>query len=214
MTRITALARSIALAVALPIALLGLAACGGEQADQPAVATPADVASAAAAAKADAERLDRDQQKAAFDTALAANDEMQLEILAGDGNGWALHRRALQRLDSDERILRDAGFVDMEAAAENGNPDAQLWVGARMARGSDGYPLKPSSGLIMVERAAAQGHVEAMFKLGELYEGDQFMSDPDKALEWYGKAAAAGSGPAREALARINDTGPPSQPDL
>jgi TPR repeat protein len=201
MTRLAALLASIALA--------GAAGCAEESADTRA-STPAEAAAAVGEAAArDAERLDREQQKAAFDAALAAADETQLEALAEAGNAWALHRRALQRLESGERILADAGFIDMEAAAENGNPDAQLWVGLRMARGSDGYPLKPNSGLMMVERAAAQGHVEAMFRLGELYEADQFMADADKALEWYGKAAAAGSTPAREALDRINDAGPP-----
>src|SRR5690606_26560220 len=121
-------------------------------------------------------------EEAAFDAALAAGDEGQLDLLAGEGNGWALHRRALQYLESGDRILQRAGFIDMETAANNGHAESQLWVGTRMAYGLDGYPLKPNSGLMMVERAAKQGHVEAMFKLGELYEGDQFMADPKKAL--------------------------------
>lgn len=194
------------------LALLALAACGDPAPDATAAASPADAAAAEAAARTESERLARDQQKAAFEAAFATGDDALIDSLAADGNAWALHHRALGLLASDEPALQRAAFVDMEAAAEKGHPDAQLWVGTRMASGLDGYPLKPNSGLKMVERAALQGHVAAMLKLGELYEGDQFMADPAKALEWYGKAAAAGSAPAQAALDRINDTGPEPQP--
>src|SRR5690606_36260207 len=134
----------------------------------------------------------RAAEETAFDAALAAGDEEALNLLADEGNGWALHRRALQRLESGDRALERAGFGDMENAADLGHPDSQLWVGLRMAHGRDGYPLKPNSGLMMIERAAKQGHADAMVSLAQLYEGDQFMADPKKALDWYGKAADAG----------------------
>ncbi len=206
--------RTHTLVASLCLAIL-LAGCGGPApADAPAqevidvatldqAALETLAAEGDAAAKAEIDKRRRDAEKAAFDAALAAEDEAELDLLAGAGNGWALHRRALKYLESGDRILQRAGFIDMETAAENGPPDAQLWVGTRMAFGLDGYPLTPNSGLMMVERAAKQGHLEAMLRMGELYEGDQFMADPKKALEWYRRAAEAGSEPAKEALARL-----------
>ncbi len=72
-----------------------------------------------------------------------------------------------------------------------------------MAYGLDGYPLKPNSGLKMIEKAAKQDHIEAILALGLMYEQDTFMRDPAKAKEWYERGAALGSDKAKEALARL-----------
>lgn len=155
------------------------------------------------AAKDEVEKRKRAEQKAAFDAAVAGNDEDALDKLADAGNGFALHRRAERLLASQFPSEQQAGYVDMEAAADAGNADAQLWVGEKMAYGTNGYPWKPNSGLMMMERAARQGHVKAMFTLGVFYSQDQPMQDQEKSRQWFEKAAAAGSKEAQDALEEL-----------
>jgi hypothetical protein len=188
------------LPVLIAIAMLA-ASCG------PAAETP-ETAKAAqeAAAKADpaaAEKQKQADQKAAFDAALAANDEAKLDELAEAGNGFALHRRGQARLKSNEYIEQQGGFMDMEEAAQIGNAEAQLWVGTRMAYGLEGYPLKPNSGLMMLEKAARQDNIEAILAVGLMYEQDTFMKDMDKAKVWYERGVALGSDKAKDALAKL-----------
>lgn len=52
--------------------------------------------------------------------------------------------------------------------------------------------------------AAAKGHADAMYNLGYLYDGGStFPEDLELALDWYKKSLAAGSAPAKEAIARV-----------
>ncbi|RYY93474.1 MAG: hypothetical protein EON61_24975, partial [Alphaproteobacteria bacterium] len=178
---------------------LSLAACGGQgDAPKPGVEAaeaeklkPIDPkeAAEAAAAKVRADKLA--EQKPEFDAALAAKDEAKIDDLADAGNGWALYHRATNRLSSQDFSQQQAAFQDMEAAAQKGVADAEMWVGVKMAYGQDGYPLKPSSGLKMMERGARQGNVQAMLAVALMYEQDTFMADKKKARTWYEKAAAA-----------------------
>lgn len=161
------------------------------------------------AAKAELEKRSRAEQKAAFEAAMAANDTAKIEELAGEGNGWALHHQALEMLKSDVPPVVTAGFTAMEEAAAAGNPDAQLWVGQKMAYGIDGYPWKPNSGMIMIEKAANQGHVDAMYVLGELYAQDQPMQDAAKAKIWLQKAADLGHEAAKSAIKSMEQQNEP-----
>ncbi|MBK8838821.1 MAG: sel1 repeat family protein [Hyphomonadaceae bacterium] len=102
----------------------------------------------------------------------------------------------------------------MEAAADKGVAEAQFWLGAKLAYGRDGYPLKPNSGLMMMERAARQGHVQAILGVGLMYEQDSFMSDKKKAREWYERGAALGSTDAKSALDRMNGGAPATPEEL
>lgn len=200
-------------------ASLSLMACGGAQRQaepspapvgaEAAPVSPKDAAEAAAA-RALAEALAR--QKPAFDAALAGGDTARLEALAGEGNGWALYWRAQERLSSQDISGQQGGFSDMEAAAERGVAEAQMWVGMKMAYGLDGYPLKPASGLKMMEHAARQGNVDAILAVAQMYAEDTFMSDRVKAREWFERAAGMGSQKAREALARMDGAGPERAP--
>ena len=207
----------------VPTALvLALAACGG----------PADVAGTedatvkpAAAGVAPAANLDPKAQaemakakdladklaaeKPAFDA--VADDPVQLEALAESGNGWALFNRAQNRLASQDYMAQQGGFTDMELAAEKGVAGAQLWVGEHMAFGKDGYKLQPSSGLRMMERAAAQGNVEAILAVAGMYVQDVYMHDNRKAREWYERAAGLGSADAKRALEGLDQAVPPSE---
>lgn len=190
-------------------AALVLAACGA--ATEGPSADPAVEAAAALDPKAAAEAArDREEseklaaQKPAFDAALAANDAEALDNLADAGNAWALHHRAVQRIASHDFMLQQGGFEDMEAAADHGLPEALVWVGERKAYGKDGYKLQPNSGLMMMERAARRGNVEAMLAVASMYAQDAYMRDARKARDWYERASDAGSTVAKDALTRLD----------
>jgi TPR repeat protein len=148
-------------------------------------------------------------EKPAFDA--VADDPVQLEALAEAGNGWALFHRAQNRLASQDYMAQQGGFTDMELAAEKGVSGAQLWVGQHMAFGKDGYKLQPSSGLKMMERAAAQGNVEAIMAVAGMYVQDVYMHDNKKAREWYERAAKLGSADAKRALEGLDAAVPPPE---
>lgn len=188
---------------------LALAACGGGKAAAPKAPDLSTMDKAAIskladdgdeAAKAELDKRQRAEWKKEFDAALAAKDEDKITALADAGNPDALHHHAENLLASQEPPLQRAGFEEMEAAADKGQPDAQLWVGEKMAWGTNGYPWHPASGMKMVEKSALQGNADAMFALAELYFADQPMGDKAKAKEWYEKAAAAGNEKAKQHL--------------
>ena len=192
----------------LPIACLALAACGGESAvkgTEDATVSPAGVAGIDPKAAAELEKLKKVQaelaaQKPAFDEAVAAGDAIRLDELADAGNAHAQYERAVRRLASEDYMLQQGGFEDMESASEAGLPEAQLWVGQRMAFGKDGYKLQPSSGLKLMEKAAAAGNLEAILAVAGMYAQDAYMADKTKAREWYQRAADQGSDEARGRL--------------
>ena len=199
----------------LPFALAAaLAACGGAKTEEvkpdvAAVKVDPKVAAEEAKAKTLADALAA--QKPEFDAALAANDELKIDDLADAGNGWALLHRGQTRLSSQDYTQQQGGFEDMESAAEKGVAEAQFWLGTKMAYGQDGYPLKPNSGLMMMERAARQGHAQAIMAVGLMYEQDSFMADKKKAREWYERGVAQGSDDAKKALERM-DGGAAAEP--
>lgn len=192
----------------LPIACLALAACGGESAvkgTEDATVSPAGVAAIDPKAAAEVEKLKKVQaelaaQKPAFDEAVAAGDAIRLDELADAGNAHAQYERAVRRLASEDYMLQQGGFEDVESASEAGLPEAQLWVGQRMAFGKDGYKLQPSSGLKLMEKAAAAGNLEAILAVAGMYAQDAYMADKTKAREWYQRAADQGSDEARGRL--------------
>jgi TPR repeat protein len=198
----------------LPFALAAaLAACGGAKTEEvkpeAEVAKPINPKEAAEAAAAKVRSDKLAEQKPEFDAALAANDEAKIDDLADAGNGWALLHRGQTRLSSQDFSQQQGGFADMEAAANKGVAEAQFWLGTKMAYGQDGYPLKPNSGLMMMERAARQGHVQAIMAVGLMYEQDSFMADKKKAREWYERGVAQGSEDAKKALERMDGGGAP-----
>lgn len=151
--------------------------------------------------KAAADKQKQAEQKAAFEA--AGGDEARIDDLADAGNSFALYHRGKARIASPEGFVQQGGFEDLEAAAEGGNADAQLWVGDKMAYGLMGYPLKPNSGLMMMERAAKQDHIDAILAVGLMYEQDTFMRDMAKARTWYERGVELGSEKAKDALAKL-----------
>lgn len=197
-------------ALALALGLL-LAACGPKAKDVKPETEAAKVDPKVAAEQAKAKELADAlaPQKPEFDAALGAKDELKIDDLADAGNGWALLHRGQTRLSSQDFSQQQGGFQDMEAAAAKGVAEAQFWLGTKMAYGRDGYQLKPNSGLMMMERAARQGHLQAIMAVGLMYEQDTFMSDKKKAREWYQKGVELGSEDAKNALKRMDGGGAP-----
>jgi hypothetical protein len=180
--------------------VLVAAACGPAK---PAATEPAKETAAAdpeAAKKAEL-KAEQAKQKAEFDA--AGGDAAKIDDLADKKNGFALFHRAQERLKSQEYYVQQGGFEDMEAAAEANNAEAQLWLGQRMAYGLEGYPLKPNSGLQMLQKAANQDNIDAILAVGLMYEQDTFMRDMAKAKIWYEKGVALGSDKAKDALAKL-----------
>lgn len=186
-----------------PLVLMSalLASCGpaGDKPEAPAgtEAAKADLG----AEKAVADKQKQAEQKAAFEA--AGGDEAKIDDLADAGNGFALYHRGKARIASPEGFVQQGGFEDLEAAAEGGNADAQLWLGEKMAYGLMGYPLKPNSGLMMMERAAKQDNIDAILAVGLMYEQDTFMRDMAKAKTWYERGVELGSDKAKDALAKL-----------
>jgi len=197
--------------------LLALSACGeavdgptAEEAVTKAIAA-LDPRAIAEAAKDKAEADKLASLKPAFDAAMASRDPLKLDELADAGNPWALHRRAVERIASHDFMLQQGGFEDMEAASDQGLPEALMWVGRRKAYGIEGYKLQPNSGLMMMERAARGGNVEAMVAVAEMYEQDAYMQDAKKARSWYERAVSAGSTQAKDALTRMDGGAPAAE---
>lgn len=188
--------------------LLALAGCGGESETAGREDAAVGIASTA---KPDPEAETAKElaalvaiDKAPFDAALAANDEAQISALADAGNAYALHHRALIRIASHDYMLQQGGYDDMQAASDKGLAAAQLWVGQRMAYGQDGYKLQPNSGLKLMEKAAAQGNVDAIMAVAAMYVQDAYMHDTKKARDWYKRGADLGSAEAKTALQQMD----------
>jgi TPR repeat protein len=188
--------------VPLLILMSALLASCGPAADKPDAQAEAEAAKAdPEAGKAAADKQKQAEQKAAFEA--AGGDEAKVDDLADAGNGFALYHRGKGRIASTDYVFQQGGFEDMEKAAEGGNADAQLWLGEKMAYGLMGYPLKPNSGLMMMEKAAKQDNIDAILAVGLMYEQDTFMRDMDKAKTWYERGVELGSEKAKDALAKL-----------
>ena len=183
--------------ILLAAATLSLASCGPQ---------PEAAKAPAEEAKPDSSALEKQkqaEQKAAFEA--VKTDEAKISELADAGNGFALYHRGKARVDSNEYIQQQGGFEDLEAAAKAGNADAQLWVGEKMAYGLLGYPLKPNSGLMMMEKAAKQDNIDAILAVALMYEQDTFMRDLAKAKTWYERGVALGSDKAKKELEKLGE---------
>jgi hypothetical protein len=185
-----------------PLVLMSALAACGPTAEKPDAKAQADAAKQDPEAdKVVADKQKQAEQKAAFEA--AGGDEAKIDDLADAGNGFALYHRGKARVASSDYVFQQGGFEDMEAAAEGGNADAQLWLGEKMAYGLMGYPLKPNSGLMMMEKAANQDNIDAILAVGLMYEQDTFMRDLAKAKTWYERGVELGSEKAKDALAKL-----------
>ena len=100
-----------------PLVLMSALAGCGPAADTPDAKAAAETTKAdPEAEKAVAEKQKQAEQKAAFEA--AGGDEAKIDQLADAGNGFALYHRGKKRIDSPEFTFQQAGFEDLEAAAE------------------------------------------------------------------------------------------------
>lgn len=207
--------------VFVSLAALALASCGGGTAGKPmselddkALAQLADKGdfeakneiarrAVSVAEKATTDKAATDRVKFIADYEAVKTDDAKVDDLADAGNPWALNARGQRLLKAEEQWLKNQGQNDLDAAAQGGNPDAQMYVGWRMAHGIEGYTNQPASGINMVKKAAEQGNAEAMYTVGVLYHEPGPMHDLKLAREWYQKAADAKFEGAKEALEKL-----------
>lgn len=105
-----------------------------------------------------------------------------------------------------ERLEKEA-FAEYQAAAENGDPEAQAFIGSHILY--QGEYKDKARATELLRKAANQGHKEAMFNVGRLYDGiGSFYFGPEwedndlaTAADWYMKSAKKGYQPAYKFLA-------------
>jgi TPR repeat protein len=108
----------------------------------------------------------------------------------------------------------DQVMKHLRAAAMIGDADAQVALAERLANGlSPGqadpvYPVDFEEALILLHKAAKQGHSQAMYFLAlHLLDGRPFARDPGGAARWLQKAANLGHTGAMGVLARLHEDG-------
>lgn len=98
-------------------------------------------------------------------------------------------------------------------AAEQGNVDAQLWLGVSYEMGQDGVKRDYVEALKWLSTAAKQGQPDAQVTLGQMYEnGEGVRQDYKLAAYWYRKAAdhtmnLGGAGLAADSLVQLYEDG-------
>ena len=101
---------------------------------------------------------------------------------------------------SEFKLDYSKAIADCQAAAAQGNPDAQFDLGWCYEHG-EGMPLDYGKAVELYTLAAQGGNVEAQTNLGYCYAmGIGVDKDIDKARSWFTNAAANGSTKARQAL--------------
>lgn len=84
-------------------------------------------------------------------------------------------------------------FQEYLAKAEQGDADAQYFVGSMYSDGKAGAPLNYALALKWYRRAAEQGNAQAMSSLGGMYDfGQGIHQDHAEAVRWYRGAAEQG----------------------
>lgn len=141
-------------------------------------------------------------------------------LLLAAGLGWASAGIAAEperaNLDRGWRAYLDARYsaalTDLRPLAENGDADAQYYLGTMYQHGH-GVPRNPRSAAHWYEGAARQGHPLAQFALGFLlHQGagedhNAIYPDPVKAAYWLLRAAEQRVIPAQQLIGQIYRTG-------
>ncbi|MFM5931662.1 MAG: tetratricopeptide repeat protein [Novosphingobium sp.] len=85
------------------------------------------------------------------------------------------------------------GYNLISQASDAGDPEAMYNKGVMLVQGQIDNKPDYKNGAALIEKAAASGHVDAMFAAGNLYmRGKEVPKDLKKAFEWYRKAAERG----------------------
>jgi TPR repeat protein len=96
-------------------------------------------------------------------------------------------------------------FEHYRAKAEQGQAEAQYYLGMIYRTGSHGVAKDGTVSVIWLTKSAEQGHSRAQYYLGRTYfdfDGNTsgVAKDTPKAVSWWGKAAAQGDADAQEAV--------------
>jgi TPR repeat protein len=119
-------------------------------------------------------------------SALAANAETISPRIAGH---TAVHRSIAPR-----RLAVVSPLDELSALAAAGNGKAQLIVGLKYLKGTDGIAINPVEAARWIARAAQRGEPMAQYWAGYIYQhGVGVSADPDAALRWYEAAADQGN---------------------
>ena len=96
-----------------------------------------------------------------------------------------------------------AALAEIEPLAENGNTDAQYYLGVLYDNGY-GVTKDYIEAQKWYQKAAGQGYASAQFNLGYLYaHGQGVKQDYTLAVKWYQKAAVQGDSDAQYNLAHL-----------
>ena len=135
-----------------------------------------------------------------------------LVFAAGDAsaayNPAAECRDAVRKTQSENSWRRvkkhfAAAVTPCTKAAEQGDHEAQTWLGYMYANGF-GFPEDDAKAMEWYTKAAEQDPVEVHFILGSMHEsGRGFPQDDAKAMEWYTKAAEQGRRQAQYRLGKM-----------
>jgi hypothetical protein len=127
------------------------------------------------------------------------------------------HAPDAPRSDWPQANFARSGVLESQTArAPAPSPPARAALDAEqlVARGYSLFDIgDPASARLFFERAATQGHAGAMLATGETFDPLELQrrrivgvrGEPDRALDWYRRSAAAGDQVAGERLARLND---------
>ena len=119
-----------------------------------------------------------------------------METLSPKQTGETPDAAAPRTEDADPRTLR--------AAAERGDPAAQLELGGRLLVGRDGITAEPAEGMQLVRTALEQGHAEAFNLMATLTAAGAWTEHSwPRALDLLCAAAERGSADARTQLRLI-----------
>ncbi|MBM3274494.1 MAG: sel1 repeat family protein [Candidatus Sericytochromatia bacterium] len=108
----------------------------------------------------------------------------------------------------------DQVMKHLRAAAMTGDANAQIALAERLATGmapgqtDPVYPVDFAESLLLLRKAANQGHAQAMYFLAlHLLDGRPFARDPGGAARWLEKAEGLGHTDAMGVLARLHEDG-------
>src|SRR5262249_23506626 len=146
------------------------------------------LAQAAAAGQPEAQQLLAELQRAAELARLSPQERFEkMREAAEQGDARAQARLALAYRTGGG--VATAGNRWLERAVEQGDPDAEMYLGYSLVHG-EGYRKDPVRGVELLRRAAERGHAGAQNYLAEAYrDGLGVAPDGAKAAEWYRKSA-------------------------
>ena len=137
-----------------------------------------------------------------------AFDTLRQRAKAGDTT--AQYRLSLRHLAGVHQNRREADYW-LQQAAENGDLDAQYWLGQHYYHGSRGFPKDPKTAHQWLDKAAAAGGRDTRYQVGMTYfSGGEYTT----ARYWLQRAAAQDNPQAPSVLRAIDaltaETTPPA----